>query len=290
MMYAVFPGELICANKLIYGARLYIDEKTGKSIRMPRLSEIKHNDVVVFNFPEGDTVYAEAPEVNFYVNSGKNGLGNALADTIQFGKLIHFPLACRQPFVKRCVALPGDTLRIRRDTVYVNRKAIDELPTVIKSTRELKENLATPLIKTSPDPILENKPFYNDIFPHVEIKKWGDDSFGPLYVPQKGSTIYLTYQNLPCYTRLLTAYEHNKVDTLKGRIYINGSVQNAYTFKQNYYFMIGDNRANSIDSRFWGFVPEDHIIGKASIIFWSWDNKKEGWAKFRWNRLFRLIN
>ncbi len=290
MIGAVLPGEMICANKLMYGARLRVNKETGKSTRMLGLTGIKHNDVIIFNFPEGDTVYANAPGINYYANSGKNGSDNALADTIQYGRLFNMPLTSRQPYVKRCIALPGDTLRIMHDTVFINRKAIDERPTVIKPIRMPKVKPTSPPAKTSPDPITEHKPFYHYIFPHTAKKKWWDNWFGPLYVPQKGSTINLTYQNLPCYIRLLTAYEHNKIDTLAGHIYINGNIETAYTFKKNYYFMMGDNRAYSVDSRFWGFVPEDHIISKASIILWSWDNKMTGWDKLRWKRLFSFID
>ena len=124
------------------------------------------------------------------------------------------------------------------------------------------------------------------IFPNDPQYSWTEDNFGPLWIPAKGATVDLTVENLPLYRRIITAYEHNELSIVDGEIRINGAPADTYTFKQNYYFMMGDNRHNSADSRFWGFVPYDHIVGKAVFIWFSKD-PVEG---IRWKRLFSLVH
>ena len=127
-----------------------------------------------------------------------------------------------------------------------------------------------------------------DIFPSAEGYEWTQDNFGPLWIPAKGSTVTLTTENLPLYRRIIEVYEGNTLEVaLDGTIYINDEPTDKYTFKMNYYWMMGDNRHNSADSRFWGFVPEDHIVGKASFVWFSRD--KETGKGIRWDRLFKKI-
>ena len=129
-----------------------------------------------------------------------------------------------------------------------------------------------------------------EIFPYSENYPWTRDDFGPLPIPKKGETIDLTIENLPIYERIIGAYEENKLEVKDSVIYINGSPADKYTFKMDYYWMMGDNRHNSADSRYWGFVPEDHIVGKAYFIWLSLDKDKSFLGKIRWNRMFRFIH
>jgi signal peptidase I len=127
------------------------------------------------------------------------------------------------------------------------------------------------------------------VFPHDERYPWNQDFFGPLYIPKKGATIKISLNNLSIYGRAIGHYEHNKLEVKDNSIYINGKIATEYTFKMNYYFMMGDNRNNSLDARFWGFVPEDHIIGKPIFIWLSLDENKGFFEKIRWRRMFTKV-
>jgi len=140
-------------------------------------------------------------------------------------------------------------------------------------------------------PIIQPKGFYEGhIYPFSTFYKWNTDNFGPIYIPKAGATIHLDTNNLAIYQRVIFAYEHNTVEEKDGKVFINGKETTSYTFKMNYYFMMGDNRHNSADSRFWGFVPEDHIVGKAVFIWMSLDSEGSFLNKIRWNRLFKVIH
>ena len=127
------------------------------------------------------------------------------------------------------------------------------------------------------------------IFPFSSDYKWTRDNFGPLWIPQKGATVELTMQNLPLYRRIITSYEGNELEERDGKIYINEEEADSYTFKQDYYFMMGDNRHNSLDSRYWGFVPEDHIVGKPSLVWLSIDGNRKFPKNIRWRRFFKFV-
>ena len=128
-----------------------------------------------------------------------------------------------------------------------------------------------------------NKFLYNNPY------NWNEDNYGPIIIPKAGETITLTTDKLPLYKDIIERYENNKLKVIDGKIYINDTIKNTYTFGMNYYWMMGDNRHNSADSRFWGFVPEDHIVGKALFVWMSWDTRGTGLNKIRWNRLFRSV-
>lgn len=131
---------------------------------------------------------------------------------------------------------------------------------------------------------------YEDVFPFSANYNWNRDNFGPLVLPKKGQTVQLTINNLPLYQRAIHAYEHNKLKVRNNKIYINDKLATSYTFKMNYYWMMGDNRHMSADSRYWGYVPEDHIVGKASFIWLSIDPTQKGlFDKIRWSRIFSWI-
>jgi signal peptidase I len=121
------------------------------------------------------------------------------------------------------------------------------------------------------------------VYPYDTLHKWTEDNFGPIWIPKKGETLVLTNENYAIYERAIRVYEHNKLETRNGRFFINDHETNQYVFKMNYYWMMGDNRHGSQDSRFWGFVPEDHVVGSASLIWMSWDHG------VRWKRLFSKI-
>jgi len=220
-------GDFILVNKLCYGARLpetplslpfadskiYLDWIKWPYLRLPGYSHVKHNDIVVFNLPSETDL----------------------------------PVDERTFYVKRCVALPGDTLLIDSGKVYVNKKRIE-------NGFELPENS------------IQNKTFYNpNFFPHFSSYKWNLDYFGPLTVPGKGIQIKLSNENLYIYRSIIEDVEKNKIQNVNGVFYLNGLPVSTYTFKTDYYFMLGDNRHNSIDSRYWGFVPENHIVG--NVLF-----------------------
>jgi signal peptidase I len=129
-----------------------------------------------------------------------------------------------------------------------------------------------------------------EVFPHIHSLGWNIDNFGPIYIPKKGVTVKLDKKTLPFYKRIIQEYEKNILQINGNTIVINGKPVSSYTFKQDYYWMMGDNRQNSIDARFWGYVPFDHVVGKPVFIWFSWDKDGKGIQKIRWNRVFSFVN
>ncbi|NIG53708.1 signal peptidase I [Chitinophaga sp. Cy-1792] len=300
----------------------YSEAVKWKYRRLPGMSDVKRYDVVVFNFPEGDTVALDAVDPSYYHmvrQSGWDAVNN------QF-KVIHRPVDKRENYIKRCMAQAGDTLQIKHGAVYINGQAAPVPPGsqhryVVETTgdainparledlgivgpdytlntgkfaynmtpaqAEAIKNLG-PIVKSVS--VFEDSDFnsaydYTDIFPHDTAHyKWTEENFGPLYIPKKGATVKLDESNIAIYDRIIRVYEGNTLEHKDGKFIINGQPADSYTFKFNYYWMMGDNRNNSLDSRYWGFVPEDHIVGKAWMIWMSY-----GEGGIRWSRLFRTI-
>ena len=129
-----------------------------------------------------------------------------------------------------------------------------------------------------------------ETYPHNAVTGWTRDNYGPVWIPKKGATIALTMDNIAVYERPIRVYEDNELEVKNNQIYINGRLAKSYTFKLDYYWMMGDNRHNSLDSRYWGFVPEDHIVGKPIFIWWSSDPDRKGFGGIRWNRIGNIVD
>ena len=325
---SLLVGDFLFVSKMNYGARVpmttvalpmvhdsipmtkrksYLSWPQLPYLRLPSFEKIKNSDIVVFNWP-ADTVY------KFRDNSGRR------ADK---------PIDKKSNYVKRCVGIAGDSLAIIDGIVHINGKelilperakpqysyklALDgktpvDFEFLFKDmditdgggfTTEARDTLYVAALTQANANRFKNIPGISSvtrniskgvedgIFPH--INKWNRDNYGPIYIPQAGKSVAINFMSLPFYSHIITEYEKNTLEIKGSDIYINGEKTTTYTFKQDYYWMMGDNRHNSEDSRYWGFVPADHIVGKPVFIWMSWDSNGKGLNKVRWERLFTTV-
>lgn len=287
---------------------------------------IENNDAVVFNFPEGDTVCVEEQAQSYYQlcrTYGRDRVWNRYT-------VVHRPVDKCENYIKRCVAISGDSLKVVDGQLYINNKEQEEAgitqlryaiqtdgssinPRALQKLGVSKEDLDYAMVGTgqyilplSEDVAQRISTFSNVkqikrmnagntdgssyIFPHDTAYKWNQDNFGPIWIPKKGATTELNLANLPLYERIIGHYEENKLEVKNNVIFINNEEANSYTFKMDYYWMMGDNRHNSQDSRFWGYVPEDHIVGRASLIWLSIDKDKSFPKNIRFSRMLRPVH
>ncbi|RCH54942.1 signal peptidase I [Mucilaginibacter hurinus] len=278
----------------VIGTKAYSELIKLPYYRLPGFQDVKRGDVVVFNYPiEADSPY-------------------------------YRPVDKRENYIKRCQGEPGDTLSVIDAQVFINGKAaenppeaqtdyvvttddggpfnpkiIDELNITVKENGYLAMTAASAKklrgytgIKSVSEVIAPKglvEPYYT-LFPDDNNFPWNADNYGPVIIPKKGWTVKLDSTNILIYQRAIAVYENNQVQVTGNQITINGKKADTYTFKMNYYWMMGDNRHDSADSRYWGFVPEDHIVGKALFIWMSWDTNGSFFNKIRWSRLFQGID
>lgn len=327
----------------LIGTKSYVEWIKLPYYRFPGFGKVKLYDAVVFNYPSGDTVVLERQNEDYYqiVRDAELSFQQQYGDRYQPGMgrswvwtkyhVTARPPDKRENYIKRCMALPGDTIEIRDKVVYLNgkpamvpenlqfnyvvtasgqgfsqfelEKLMDELgitegraisphKIILPLTASMVARLqGNPRIKSVELQIRPRGEVYPPIFPHDPAHfPWNEDNFGPLVIPKAGVTVDIGPENIALYRKLIKVYDGNDLTEKDGKIFINGKEATQYTFKQDYYWLMGDNRDNSADSRFWGFVPHDHVVGKAVFVWLSLD-KNKGWfsGKIRWKKCLRLV-
>ena len=338
----------------LFECKSYIEWPHWDYRRVKGLGKVQLNDIVVFNYPAGDTIcsdpryqaydfyqmcysigyqmYPQRPNpdsltqeqlTKYFETIYQAGRQAIVQNQQEYGIIDTRPTDRRENYVKRCVGLPGQTLQIKDRIIYIDGKANKEPDNVqytyhVKLKQRLDDDTMKDLGITMEDLTSLNTSGYMpltsraakelkargiaesvelntdcsdlDTYPLNGNMHWTRDNYGPIWIPAKGKSIDLTLKNLPIYERCIRTYEGNKLEVKDGTIYINDKAATKYTFKLDYYWMQGDNRHNSLDSRYWGFVPEDHIVGKPIFIWWSSDPDRGGFGGIRWNRLFRFVD
>ena len=377
---SLLVGDFLLVSKVSYGPRIpmtpltmpltqhtinlpaiqmksYIEWPQWEYRRAKGFGDVQLNDIVVFNYPAGDTLavndqyyyrlaYLYGAEIEKskgktpvkmsslsaeeqmkqYRRLFNEGDRYLRATPQQHGKVITRPVDRRENYVKRCVGMPGDTLQIKDKMIYLNGKANKQPDNVQFNYRIfIRENQTVDIdfcqsIGISHDDIMDNSMYgylpltdemvkqlrkqvlWVDAVEPVPAQKgemlyplnrdygWTADNYGPIWIPAKGETVKLTMENVAIYERPICAYEGNTLEVKDGKIFINGNETDSYTFKMNYYWMMGDNRHCSEDSRYWGFVPEDHVVGKPIFVWLSLNKDKSGLGAVRWDRLFKMVD
>ncbi len=405
---SLMVGDFLFVNKFAYGpkipqtplafpfahhtlpftkeAKSYLEWIKLPYTRLPGYGKVKNGDIVVFNYPDGDTVALNSQNFSYYQLCREFGYGEV--NNIHavnpytgqsYGKVVARPVDKREHYVKRCVAIAGDKFEVRAGEVYINdvkslmpenaqhqyivklvntyldAKWMDQMDIYVEEAFRLEmrgdglvwinfsekpggmaydddsraaintiKNGDTSLyllnLTAAKAELIKNMPgcaritkkldkagdYHMNIFPHNPNYPWNNDNFGPLVLPEAGATVNIDLNNICLYDRIIKNYERNELEIKDGKIYINGQPSATYTFKQDYYFMMGDNRHNSADSRSWGMVPFDHVVGKPVFVWFSMKdpeknpvsgknilgsltkNAKDG--KFRWNRFMCFVN
>ena len=361
---SLLVGDRLWVDKTKYGARVpqtplhfplaqhtlpiintksYIDNPQLEYHRMPGQRQVERGDIVVFNYPQGDTVALKLGNQDYYMvveqlreQGAEDPKGYIAANPEIFGEVVWRPVDRRENYVKRAIGLPGERLKIVDDIVYINGKAIAEpekvqynyivpvntpideqhwhslgvrmedagegpvyneylgfkfydvpLTSAMKAEIEKWPEVSGPLRRESEVGLFD----FGGVWPVHGNYGWTRTNMGEFWIPERGVTLHLSEENLPLYERAIRVYEGNDLQVKDGKIYINGVQTDYYTFKMDYYWMMGDNRDRSADSRYWGLVPEDHIVGSPVFIIASFD-KERSWfdGKIRWNRILANPN
>ncbi|MDO5036341.1 MAG: signal peptidase I [Porphyromonas sp.] len=336
-------------NQFPWGGQAYSEKPQFAYKRIPGFGEVERGDIVVFNFPAGDTIASKVTNPDYYTLVALYGRERIWGDPMTFGEVKYRPVDMRDHYVKRVVGMPGDSLQIIANDLYLNGE-LQEAPELQQLNYFVQtdgftfttEELQKQGISLDDIMLLDGKnKAYNDLynyylgfepvsedlgygavyhFPLTEEMKdyfthhshvlkvavepspdfsgfptfpldpsfeWTRDDYGPIWIPRKDATVRLTLEELPIYERCIRNFERHQLEVIDGKIYIDGRPADTYTFEMDYYFMMGDNRHNSADSRAWGFVPEDHIVGKPVHVWLSLDKDKRLFhGKVRWNRFF----
>ena len=312
------PLTIPFTHNVIFGKESYSTLIQNDYRRLKGIREVRRGDNVVFGFPHGDTVLRRAPAEDYHTLVrvlGKDAVS-------RLGETVVRPTDKKDHYVKRCVALPGDVLEIKDGLVWINgekqevyegvqlsykvktngqrinAKTLDKIgmnvqelyfdsslpgyPAMMLTSKALQEISQLPNVVSIEDNLDRNPEECSlEIFPFTEDSGWTRDFYGPLWIPKKGETVSLDSTNLPLYERIITVYEGSDLqEALK---------EGKYTFKQDYYFMMGDNRHNSLDSRYWGFVPEDHLVGRPVVVWLSTDSGKRFPNNIRWGRFLKFV-
>ncbi|MCM1313366.1 MAG: S26 family signal peptidase [Roseburia sp.] len=376
---SLLTGDYLLVSKLSYGPRIpqtpltmpltqhtlpvlncksYIEIPHWDYRRVKGLGKVEYGDIVVFNYPAGDTVavnynndfydlcytigYQMVTEQGYAIPNRDSlsteqqmelfeqlysyGKQYVRANANEYGEITSRPVDRRENYVKRCVGLPGQTFQIKDKVIYVDGKPQKQPEEVqfnyrvyTKDRQVLSDDLCNELgisdearsrifdyvngmpltqsalkaleaDKSLVDSIVEIKDgFFGNLYPLDHSYGWTRDNYGPLWIPAKGETLELTMDNIAIYERPIRVYEGNELEVKDGKIFINGEEAHSYTFKMDYYWMMGDNRHNSADSRYWGFVPEDHVVGKPLFVWLSISPDSNPSSRIRWNRLFKWV-